>query len=74
MDLHRGRGRSGLKSQPQQLLVHVHAVKSPVVRTGGAGDVIEVLQFDGVEGHAVFDLLDIVSTGVCAGKVEAEGL
>lgn len=74
VDSHGGSSRDGLKRQPQQLLVHVHAVKRPVVRTGYAGDIIEILQFNGVEGQAVFDLPDIVSTGVCAGKVEAEGL
>lgn len=74
LDLHRGRRRSGLKGQPQQLLVHVHAVKRPVVGPGDAGDVMEGLQFDGVEGQAVFDLPDIVSTGVGAGKVEPKGL
>ena len=73
-DVHGGRIRAGLQRQSQQLLVHVHAVKRPVVRAGDAGDVLEVLQLDGVQGPAVFDLPDIVSTGVGAGKVEAEGV
>ena len=73
-DVHGGRIRAGLQRQSQQLPVHVHAVKRPVVRAGDAGDVLEVLQLDGVEGPAVFDLPDIVSTGVGAGKVEAEGV
>lgn len=49
-------------------------MKRPVIRASDAGDIVEILQFNGVEGQAVFDLPDIVSTGVCAGKVEAEGL
>lgn len=49
-------------------------MKRPVVSTSDAGDIVEILQFNGVEGPAVFDLPDIVSTGVCAGKVEAKGL
>lgn len=47
---------------------------SPVIRPGDAGDILEVLEFDGVEGESVFDLPDIVSTGVCAGEIEAEGV
>ena len=54
--------------------MHIHAVKRPVISTSNAGDIIQVLQFDGVEGQAVFDLPDIVSTGVGAGKVEPKGL